>query len=74
VLAAICSGPRVLAYAQVVKGKKTTGEPSQTCQMLEQSGATCTGAEIERDGLIITARDRYASRAYVQAIIEAMRR
>ncbi len=72
VLAAICSGPRVLAYAEVVEGVTTTGEPSQTCQMLEQSGATCTGADIERDGLIITARDRYSSRAYVQAIIEAM--
>ncbi len=72
VLAAICSGPRVLAYADVVEGIKTTGEPSQACAMLEKSGATCTGAEMERDGLIITARDRYASRAYVQAIIEAM--
>jgi len=74
VLAAICSGPRVLAYADVVKGLQTTGEPSQTCAMLEQSGATCTGAEIERDGLIITARDRYASHAYVLAIIEAIQK
>jgi WD40 repeat protein len=40
--------------------------------MLKQNGATCTGAEVERDGLLITARDRYSSRAYVQAIIEAM--
>jgi len=72
VLGAICSGPRVLAYAEVVEGKTTTGEPSQTCGMLEQSGATCTGADVERDGLIITARDRYASRAFVQTILEAL--
>ena len=74
VLAAICSGPRVLAYADVVDGLQTTGEPSQTCAMLEQSGATCTGASVERDGLIITARDRYASRAFVQTILEAMQK
>jgi len=69
VLAAICSGPRVLAYAHVVEGKTTTGEPSETCRMLEQGGATCTGASVERDGLLITARDRYASRAFVEMII-----
>ena len=73
VLAAICTGPRVLAYADVVEGLQTTGEPSQTCAMLEQSGATCTGAEVERDGLIITARDRYASHAFARTILEAMR-
>jgi putative intracellular protease/amidase len=72
VLAAICSGPRVLAYAGVVAGLQTTGEPSQTCAMLEQSGATCTGAEVERDGWVITARDRYAGRVFVQTILEAM--
>jgi Tol biopolymer transport system component/putative intracellular protease/amidase len=72
VLAAICSGPRVLAYADVVEGLQTTGEPSRTCDMLEQSGAACTGAEVERDGLIITARDRYASRAFARTILEAM--
>ncbi len=72
VLAAICSGPRVLAYAEVVEGLQTTGEPSQTCAMLEQSGATCTGAEVERDGLIITARDRDASHAFARQVIEAL--
>jgi putative intracellular protease/amidase len=72
VLAAICSGPRILAYAQVVDGLSVTGEPSHTCQMLEQAGATCTGRPVERAGLIVTARDRYASQSFVREILAAI--
>lgn len=72
VLAAICSGPRVLAYADVVDGLTLTGEPSQTCQLLEQGGATCSGRNLERDGLIITAKDRSSSRRFAEAILEAV--
>jgi putative intracellular protease/amidase len=72
VLAAICSGPRILAYAQVVDGLTVAGEPYQTCQMLEQAGATCSGRPVERDGLIVTARDRYASQSFVREILAAI--
>ena len=72
VLAAICSGPRILAYAEVVDGLTVTGEPSQTCGMLRQAGATCTARPVERDGLIVTARDRYASQSFVREILAAI--
>lgn len=72
IVAAICSGPRVLAYAQVVAGKTVTGEASQTCQLLQQAGGNCTGKRIERDGLMITAKDRFASQVFGEAIIDAL--
>ena len=72
VLAAICSGPRILAYAQVVDGLTVTGEPSQTCQMLRQAGGICTGGRIERDGLVVTARDGSASQPFVSEILTAI--
>ncbi len=72
VLGAICSGPRVLAAAGVVSGKTTTGEPSQTCDMLRNAGATCTGRALERDGLMITARDCTCGPALAEAVIVAM--
>jgi len=73
VVGAICNAPLELGYAGVLEGRTATGEPYQTCSRLEQEfGATCTGAAVEQDGLIITARDRYASRAFARAIIEAL--
>jgi putative intracellular protease/amidase len=72
VLAAICSGPRILAYAQVVEGLEVTGEPSRTCRMLEEQGGICTRARVQRDGLIITALDRYSSREFAQTILEVL--
>jgi Tol biopolymer transport system component/putative intracellular protease/amidase len=72
VVGAICSGPRVLAYADVVTGTIVTGEPSKTCRMLEDAGAICTGAQVERDGLIITARDRYAAKRFTSTILDAL--
>jgi putative intracellular protease/amidase len=72
VLAAICSGPRILAYAEVVAGRTVTGEPSQTCQMLDNAGGLCTGNRLERDGNIITARDRDASRDFAKSILAAI--
>jgi len=72
VLAAICSGPRILAYAQVVEGLTVTGEPSQTCEMLRDAGGTCSGRRVERDGLVVTARDGYASQPFVREILAAI--
>lgn len=72
VLGAICSGPRVLAYADVVEGLITTGEPSRTCQMLEEHGATCTGKTVEQDDLVVTARDRYAATEFTNTILEIL--
>ena len=73
VVGAICNAPLELGWAGVLEGRKATGEPYQTCARLEQEfGATCTEATVERDGLIITARDRYASRAFAEALIAAL--
>jgi Tol biopolymer transport system component/L-ascorbate metabolism protein UlaG (beta-lactamase superfamily)/putative intracellular protease/amidase len=73
VLGAICNAPLELGFAGVLEGKTATGEPSQTCRRLESEfGATCTSAPVERDGLIITARDRNASRAFAETIIEVL--
>jgi protease I len=73
VLAAICNGPLVLGYARVVKGVKVTSHPATTCGRLQTTfGAVCTNAAVERDGLIITARDRYASQAFAEAVLEAL--
>ena len=73
VVGAICNAPLELGWAGVLAGRKATGEPYQTCARLEQEfGATCTEAAVERDGQIITARDRYASRAFAEALITAL--
>jgi len=73
VVGAICNAPLELGWAGVLEGRKATGEPYQTCARLEQEfGATCTEAAVERDGRIITARDRYASQAFAEAIIAAL--
>jgi putative intracellular protease/amidase len=72
VLGAICSGPRVFAAAGIAGGKRMTGEPSQTCGLLQSAGATCSGRAVEQDGLLITARDCYCGPAFAQAVIVMM--
>jgi len=57
-----------------VKGVNVTGHPATTCNRLQATfGAVCTNAAVERDGLIITARDRYASQSFAEAVLEALR-
>jgi len=73
VLAAICNAPLELGFAGVLQGRIVTGEPSQTCRRLvSEFGADCTGSPVEQDGLIITARDRFASLEFVETIIEIL--
>jgi len=73
ILAAICNAPLELGFAGVLQGRTVTGEPSQTCRRLESEfGAECTGVPVERDGLIITARDRFASLEFAETIIETL--
>jgi Tol biopolymer transport system component/putative intracellular protease/amidase len=73
VLAAICNAPLELGFAGVLQGRTVTGEPSQTCRRLESEfGADCTGVPVERDGLIITARDRFSSQEFAKTIIEVL--
>ena len=73
VLAAICNAPLELGFAGILEGRTVTGEPSQTCRRLvSEFGADCTGDPVERDGLIITTRDRFASLDFAETIIEIL--
>ncbi len=69
-LAAICIAPTTLARAGVLKGKRAT--TSMPGSALEAEGAIYTGALVERDGLIITANGPAASRAFGEAIANAL--
>jgi protease I len=71
ILAAICIAPAVLANAGVLNGVRVTGFPSER-QRLQRAGAVYTGAPVERDGLIITARDPGAATLFGQAIADAL--
>lgn len=53
VLAAICIAPTILARAGALEGKRATA--SSAAKKLEAGGASYTGAEVECDGLLITA-------------------
>jgi len=72
ILAAIGIAPRILANAGVLKDVKATclaGEQNR----LKDTGATYTGAPVERDGVIITARDTMAAVPFGRAIADALR-
>ncbi|MCX6778545.1 MAG: DJ-1/PfpI family protein [Candidatus Micrarchaeota archaeon] len=72
-IAAICIAPRILARAGVVSGKKVTSfGDSETMRMLKDAGATHTGADVEQDGMLITANGPGAARAFGKAIAKAL--
>jgi len=72
-VAAICIGPRILAKAGVVQGKRVAAFPDEeTIGMLRSAGANYTGAPVERDGRIITADGPSSARAFGRAISEAI--
>ncbi len=71
VLGAICIAPLVLANAGVLDGVRATGFLSERLR-LQRAGARYTGADVERDGLIITASDPRAAGRFGQTIVEAL--
>jgi protease I len=74
ILAAICTAPLILARAGVLDGRLVTVyDPAVHCPDLEAAGAICTGALVERDGLVITARSERVSDRFAQAVIDALR-
>lgn len=52
-IAAICAAPSVLGHQGLLQGRRATCYPGFEQELL---GASCTGAAVERDGRIITAR------------------
>ena len=71
VLAAICIAPAVLANAGLLDGVKATCYESERVR-LKKAGADFTGADVERDGLIITGSGPKAAKEFGRTIVEAM--
>jgi len=74
VLAAICWGPVVLAYAGVLEGKKATGHDAQNAhEILKSKGCIYTGQSVTVDGNIITAFGPSSADSFATAIIDALK-
>lgn len=80
IVAAICWSPTILAKAGILKGKKATvwnGMDNEfgilTSEYLEQQGAIYTGANVEKDGNIITANGPSAAHKYAEEIWKALK-
>ncbi|MDR3119187.1 MAG: DJ-1/PfpI family protein [Mediterranea sp.] len=68
-VAAICAAPMVLGKLGLLKGKKVTCYPGFE-QYLE--GAECTGAQVEKDGRIITGIGPGGAMDFALAIVELL--
>lgn len=73
VVASICNSTQILVKAGILEGKQaTTVEPAKKCHLLEEAGATCTRAPVQRDGQIVTAQGPDAVQDFALAVLEAM--
>jgi len=78
VLGAIGCAPTILAYAGIMEGKRSAicnqdayvKFGKDYCQVLESLGARCSNYSIERDGLIVTAKQR--ARNFVDGVIQVI--
>jgi len=74
VVAAICIAPAILANAGVLRGKKATSFNDQSIiGIMKSKGAVHTGADVERDGKIITSSGPAAAAKFGQEIVKALR-
>jgi protease I len=71
VVAAICVAPVTLAKAGILKDKRATVWSSDSGQLLV-AGAKYTGANVEKDGKIITAAGPFASREFGEELVKAI--
>lgn len=71
VLGAISISPMILANAGVLEGVRATVSQSESI-ILRRLGAIYTGADVERDGLIITANSPKAATRFGQAIANTL--
>lgn len=69
-LCAICAAPSVLGHAGILNGKKATCFPGFEEDL---TGAIATGAPVETDGRIITARGAGVAADFAFAIIAAIK-
>lgn len=68
-VAAICAAPLVLAAAGVVSGKRVTCYPGFERRL---GDVVCTGARVERDGLIVTGAGPGAALEFGLALLDAL--
>ncbi|MBU0457775.1 MAG: DJ-1/PfpI family protein [Nanoarchaeota archaeon] len=75
ILAAICIAPIILAYADVLEGKKATiwNNDGKQQEILEKNGATYTGEDVTTDGKIITANGPRAAEKFGNKIVELLK-
>lgn len=70
---AICVGPRVLAKAGVISGKRLTAfNNPETLDMIRNAGGIYTGASVEQDGKLITANGPQSSYDFGKRIAYAL--
>jgi protease I len=62
----------VLARAGLVRKKRVTGDRSLQ-RLLEDAGARYTGAQVERDGKIVTALDDAAGFRFGKALVQIVK-
>ncbi len=76
IVAAICIAPGILAKSGILEGKKATiWDPGEGnfIEILKESGATYTGADVEQDGKIITANGPKAATKFGERILENLK-
>ncbi|MHC4132564.1 MAG: SagB family peptide dehydrogenase [Planctomycetota bacterium] len=71
VVGAISNATNILANSGVLSGHKVTGLATEQA-FLERSGAQYTGANVEKDGQIITAINSQAARQFGNAFAESL--
>lgn len=71
VIGAICVAPVTLAKAGILKGKRATVWASDSGQLLV-AGAKYSGANVEKDGKIITAAGPFASREFGEELVKTI--
>ena len=69
-VAAICAGPTILAQLHITDGKTATCYPGCEAQM---GSAKCVGADVARDGKIITGRAAGAALDFGLELLKALR-
>ncbi|MFH1294333.1 MAG: DJ-1/PfpI family protein [Candidatus Aenigmatarchaeota archaeon] len=72
-LGAICIAPVILANAGLLKGRKATvWKDQKLIGILKEKGAEYTGADVVKDGKIITAAGPFAAREFGKAVVKAL--
>jgi protease I len=75
VLAAICIAPTILAYADVLEGKKATvwNEDGHQRELLENQGAIYVAEDLVVDGKLVTANGPESAEKFGNKILEILK-